>query len=154
MAVLNIGDTAPAFTLPSDGGGTVSLSDFKGRKVVLYFYPKDDTPGCTAESCDFRDNFKNFSSLNTVIIGISRDSIKHHDKFKAKYGLNFPLVSDEKGEICQAYGVWTQKSTYGKKYMGIERSTFLIHENGKIAALWRKVKVDGHAEEVQKAVMQ
>lgn len=151
MSELKTGDKAPDFTLPSDGGGTIKLSDFQGRKVVLYFYPKDDTPGCTTESCNFRDSLEDFNAISAQIIGISKDSVAKHDKFKAKYALNFPLASDENGDVCERYGVWTEKSMMGKKYMGIERSTFLIDEQGKIAAIWRKVKVEGHAEAVKKA---
>lgn len=152
MPELKTGDKAPDFTLPCDGGEDIALSSFKGQKVVLYFYPKDDTPGCTAESCDFRDNIKSFEKIGVQIIGISKDSVAKHDKFKAKYQLNFPLASDENSDVCERYGVWTEKSMYGKKYMGIERSTFLIDEQGKIAAIWRKVKVPGHVEEVRQAI--
>ena len=152
MAALKTGDRAPDFTLPGDGGATVALKDFRGRNVVLYFYPKDDTPGCTRESCDFRDNLAAFGRLNAKVIGVSRDSPAKHDKFKKKYGLNFPLASDEDGKACEAYGVWVEKSMYGKKYKGIERSTFLIDEKGFIRALWRKVKVDGHAADVAAAL--
>jgi peroxiredoxin Q/BCP len=153
MKNLKIGDKAPDFTLPGDGGGEVSLASYRGRKVVLYFYPKDDTPGCTAESCSFRDNLPDFEGMGAAVIGISKDSAKKHDKFKAKYDLNFPLASDENGDVCERYGVWTEKSMYGRKYMGIDRSTFLIDENGKIAALWRGVKVPGHVESVREAVL-
>lgn len=149
MSELNIGDQAPDFTLPTDGGGEVSLSDYKGKKVVLYFYPKDNTPGCTTESCDFRDHKQDFESINAHIIGISKDSVKKHDNFKAKYELNFPLASDENSDVCERYGVWKEKSMYGKTYMGIERSTFLIDEDGKIAHIWPKVKVKGHVEAVK-----
>jgi peroxiredoxin Q/BCP len=149
---LAVGNKAPNFTLPRDGGDTLSLKDFKGQNIVLYFYPKDDTPGCTAESCDFRDNFKQFQKLNAQIIGISKDSIARHEKFIAKYDLPFPLVSDEEGDVCEAYGTWVEKSMYGRKYMGIDRSTFLIDGNGKIAAIWRKVKVKDHVKEVEKAI--
>ncbi|HBR68100.1 MAG TPA: thioredoxin-dependent thiol peroxidase [Rhodospirillaceae bacterium] len=151
MSELKIGDKAPVFTLPTDGGGKISLSDFKGEKVVLYFYPKDDTPGCTQESCEFRDSIADFAGVGVRIIGISKDSPGSHDKFKEKYGLNFPLASDQNGDVCENYGVWKEKSMYGKKYMGIERSTFLIDENGKIAQIWRKVSVNGHVEEVKAA---
>lgn len=151
MSDLNIGDQAPDFTLPTDGGGEITLSDLKGQKLVVYFYPKDDTPGCTKESCGFNEALQAFKSLNTEIIGISKDSVKRHDKFKEKYGLNFALASDENGDICELYGVFKEKSMYGKTFMGIERSTFLIDEDGKIAAIWRKVKVNGHVEEVQAA---
>lgn len=152
MSDLKIGDKAPDFTMPADGGGSVTLSKLRGRKVVLYFYPKDDTPGCTTESCAFRDSMKDLETLNAQIIGVSKDSPQSHDKFKAKYNLNFPLASDEDGTVCEAYGVWKEKSMYGKKYMGIDRSTFLIDENGKLAHIWRKVKVDGHADEVAAAI--
>lgn len=151
MSEIKIGDAAPGFTLPTDGGGEVSLSEFKGQKLVIYFYPKDDTPGCTRESQGFRDHLSGFEALNTAVLGISKDSVARHDKFKAKYDLNFPLGSDENGDVCERYGVWVEKSMYGKKYMGIERATFLIDEAGKIAQIWRKVKVPGHVEEVQKA---
>jgi len=145
---LEIGDKAPDFTLPTDGAGTVRLSDLKGQSVVLYFYPKDDTSGCTAEACQFRDLFPKFGRTDAMVIGISRDSIASHDKFKKKYKLPFTLASDEQGKVTERYGVWVQKSMYGRKYMGIERSTFLIDEKGVIRGIWRKVKVPGHAEEV------
>jgi peroxiredoxin Q/BCP len=149
---VDVGDKAPAFTLPADGGGKISLKDFKGKPVVLYFYPKDDTSGCTAEACAFRDALPNFSKVKAAIVGISRDSVESHDKFKKKYGLTFPLVSDEDGKVCEAYGTWVEKSMYGRKYMGIERSTFLLDGEGVVRNVWRKVKVPGHAEEVLKAV--
>jgi peroxiredoxin Q/BCP len=149
---LEIRDKTPGFTLPADGGGKVSLADFKGKPVVLYFYPKDDTPGCTAEACAFRDSLPDFSKLNTAVIGISRDSAASHDKFKTKYKLTFPLAADEDGKTCEAYGVWAEKSMYGKKYMGIERSTFLVDGKGVIRGVWRKVKVPDHVEEVLEAV--
>jgi len=152
MTALKAGDKAPDFTLPGDNGTEISLSALRGEKVVLYFYPKDDTPGCTRESCDFRDNIAAFNKLKARIIGISKDSPASHDKFKAKYDLTFPLASDESGEVCEKYGVWGEKSLYGRKYMGIERATFLIGENGEILQIWRKVKVPGHIEEVRKAV--
>jgi thioredoxin-dependent peroxiredoxin len=152
MSELKEGLSAPDFTMPTDGGGSISLSKLKGRKVVLYFYPKDDTPGCTTESCDFRDNFHEFEKLGVQVIGISKDSPESHDKFKKKYGLNFPLASDTDGKVCEAYGVWQEKSMMGKKYMGIDRSTFLIDENGKIARLWRKVKVSGHVDDIKGAL--
>jgi peroxiredoxin Q/BCP len=148
---VDVGDKAPSFTLPADGGGKVSLKDFKGKTVVLYFYPKDDTSGCTAEACAFRDALPDFSKVDAEIVGISRDPVKKHDKFKDKYELNFPLASDEDGEVCEAYGTWVEKSMYGRKYMGIERSTFLIDGKGVIRHVWRKVKVPGHADEVLKA---
>ena len=148
---LEVGEKAPSFTLPADGGGKVTLKDLKGKKVVLYFYPKDDTSGCTAEACAFRDNLPDFSKVKAAIVGISRDSVASHDKFKTKYKLPFPLVSDEDGKVCEAYGTWVEKSMYGRKYMGIDRATFLIDEKGVIRGVWRKVKVPGHAEEVLKA---
>ena len=150
---LQIGDTAPDFTLSTDGNGNASLAQFKGKKnVVLYFYPKDDTPGCTMQAQGFRDKQADFAGADTVIIGVSKDSCKSHDKFKNKYSLNFQLASDESGETCNLYNTWVEKSMYGKKYMGIQRDTFLIDKQGKIAALWRKVKVEGHVKEVLKAV--
>jgi len=148
---VDVGDKAPGFTLPADGGGKVSLKDFKGKAVVLYFYPKDDTSGCTAEACAFRDALPDFSKVKAEIVGISRDPVKSHDAFKAKYDLPFPLVSDEDGKVCEAYGTWVEKSMYGRKYMGIERATFLIDGKGVIRNVWRKVKVPGHADEVLKA---
>lgn len=148
---LQVGDKAPDFTLPADGGGKIALKDFKGKSVVLYFYPKDDTPGCTAEACAFRDQLPDFSRVKAAIIGISRDSVASHDKFKTKFELSFPLASDEDGKVCQAYGVWVEKSMYGKTYMGIERATFLIDGKGIVRNVWRKVKVDGHADQVLEA---
>ncbi|MBE9553017.1 MAG: thioredoxin-dependent thiol peroxidase [Proteobacteria bacterium] len=145
---VDAGDKAPDFTLPTDGGGELSLSSLKGRKVVIYFYPKDDTSGCTAESIDFRDALAEFDKAGAAVIGVSKDSAAKHDKFKAKYELNFPLVADEECTACKAYDVWVEKSMYGRKYMGIERSTFLIDADGKIAKAWRKVKIPGHVEEV------
>lgn len=149
---LSIGDTAPSFTLPIDEGGSITLSDLIGKRVIVYFYPKDATPGCTAEACSFRDEKLKFDKKNVVIIGISKDSIKSHQKFKEKEGLNFILASDETGEVCEKYGVWAEKSMYGKKYFGIERSTFLVDEKGKIAKIWRNVSVPGHVDEILKAV--
>ncbi len=146
-----VGSDAPDFDLATDGAGRVCLAKLKGKNVVLYFYPKDDTPGCTIESKDFRDLTKEFDASDTVIIGLSRDSVKSHDKFKEKYCLPFALASDEDGAVCEAYGVWVEKSMYGKKYMGIERTTVLIDKQGKIAQLWPKVKVEGHAKEVLEA---
>ena len=150
---LQIGDDAPELDLPTDGSGNVDLDDFIGKKnVVVYFYPKDDTPGCTLEAQGFRDRNVEFAkTADTVIIGVSKDSCKSHDKFKEKYGLNFHLASDESGETCNNFGTWVEKSMYGKKYMGISRDTFLIDKNGKIAQIWRKVKVDGHVDEVLEA---
>ena len=145
---LEVGDKAPDFTLPADGGGQVWLKELRGKTVVLYFYPKDDTSGCTAEACAFRDALPDFFKVKAAVVGLSRDSVASHDKFKKKFKLTFSLASDEDGNICQAYGVWVEKSMYGKKYMGIERSTFLIDGKGIIRNVWRKVKVAGHAEEV------
>jgi peroxiredoxin Q/BCP len=152
MAV-DVGDKAPAFSLPADGGGKISLKDFRGKTVVLYFYPKDDTSGCTAEACAFRDALADFSKVKAAVIGISKDSVASHNKFKQKYDLPFPLGSDEDGKMCEAYGTWVEKSMYGRKYMGIERATFLIDAKGVLRTVWRKVKVPGHAEEVLKAVV-
>jgi peroxiredoxin Q/BCP len=149
---LKVGDKAPAFSLKTDGGGKVSLSGLKGQNVVLYFYPKDDTSGCTAEACSFRDNLPKFGKMDAVVIGVSRDSAESHDKFKTKHKLNFALGADDTGKVTEDYGVWVEKSLYGRKYMGIERATFLIDGKGKITAIWRKVKVAGHVEEVLKAV--
>ncbi|MEJ2028216.1 MAG: thioredoxin-dependent thiol peroxidase, partial [Limibacillus sp.] len=145
---------APDFSMPTDGGGSVSLKDLKGKKVVLYFYPKDDTPGCTKEACGFRDALPDFSGADAEIIGVSKDSVAKHDKFKAKHELPFTLASDEDGSVCEAYGTWVEKSMYGRKYMGIDRATFLIGPDGKIAQVWRKVKVPGHVEEVLEAARQ
>ena len=152
MTELQIGDAAPDFTLPTDGKGEVRLSQLMGQKVVLYFYPKDDTPGCTKESCEFNANLTALNKMNVQVIGISKCSVKKHDKFKAKYSLNFPLMSDEHGTVCEDYGVWGEKSMFGKSYMGITRSTFLIDEAGKIAQIWRKVKVNGHVDEVLQSI--
>ncbi len=148
MSELAVGKAAPDFTAATDGGGTVRLKDLRGQKVVLYFYPKDNTPGCTTESCDFRDAQQKFEAKNTVILGISPDGVKSHDKFKAKFELPFTLVSDEDHSIAEAYGAWQEKSMYGRKYMGIQRSTFVIDEKGKIAEVYQKVKVKGHVADV------
>jgi peroxiredoxin Q/BCP len=148
---LKSGDIAPDFTLPTDGGGSVTLSKLAGQKVVLYFYPKDDTSGCTAEACAFRDSFPDFTGAGAVVIGVSKDKVAAHDKFKQKYALPFLLASDADTDVCEKYEVWVEKSMYGRKYMGIERSTFLIDEAGVIRGVWRKVKVSGHAAEVLKA---
>jgi len=147
-AKLEPGKKAPSFDLPSDGDGRIKLSALKGQKVVLYFYPKDDTSGCTQEAIDFNGLRKQFEKANTVIIGVSPDSVKSHDKFKAKHELDFDLVSDESKTMLEAYGVWVEKSMYGRKYMGVERTTVLIDDAGKIAQVWKKVKVPGHAKEV------
>jgi thioredoxin-dependent peroxiredoxin len=142
------GDTAPDFTLPRDGGETITLSSLRPGKVVLYFYPKDDTPGCTLEAQDFTARVTAFEAAGTTVIGISKDSVKAHDKFCKKHGLRIILASDEGGTTCEDYGVWTEKSMYGKTYMGVERTTFLIDGTGKIAQVWPKVSVKGHADEV------
>jgi len=145
---LKIGQKAPAFSLPNQDGKIVSLSDYKGKKVVLYFYPKDDTPGCTKESCAFRDGIDEIHGNGAEVLGVSGDSVESHKKFVKKFNLNFPLVSDESKKMIRAYGVWKEKSLYGRKYMGIERTTFIIDENGKIDDIFHKVKVEGHLEEV------
>lgn len=145
------GKPAPDFTMPTDGGGQVSLSDLKGKTVILYFYPKDDTPGCTKEACGFRDNLSAFEGADAVVIGVSKDSVAKHDKFKAKYDLPFTLASDEDGKVCEAYGTWVEKSMYGRTYMGIDRATFLIDGQGLLRQEWRKVKVPGHVEAVLEA---
>lgn len=145
---VDVGDKAPDFNLLADGGDRIKLSGLKGKKVILYFYPKDDTPGCTTEACGFKDNLPKFNKIDAEIIGISRDSVASHDKFKNKHGLPFRLVSDEDGKVCNAYGTWIEKSMYGRKYMGIDRATFLIDGKGVIRNIWRKVKVPGHVEEV------
>jgi peroxiredoxin Q/BCP len=152
MAEIAVGDLAPAFELPQGGGGTLSLSAYRGKPVVLYFYPKDDTSGCTAEAIAFSGLKPQFEKAGATVIGMSPDSVKSHDKFRTKHGLAVELVSDEDKEVLEAYGVWTEKSMYGRKYMGVERTTFLIGADGKVAHVWRKVKVPGHAEEVLKAV--
>ena len=149
---LSVGDPAPNFTLPIEGGQTFTLSNFVGKKVIVYFYPKDATSGCTKEACAFRDYKLSFEKKNTIIIGISKDSVNSHEKFKEKEGLNFILGSDVTGEVCDKYGVWVEKSMYGRKYFGIQRSTFVIDEKGIIAKIWRKVSVPGHVEEVLEAV--
>jgi thioredoxin-dependent peroxiredoxin len=145
---LSIGTRAPAFSLPATDGREISLDSLKGRKVVLYFYPKDDTSGCTLEAQNFQAFKQDFAAADTEIIGVSPDSLKSHDKFRAKYGLNFSLASDEATAMLQAYGVWVEKSMYGRTYMGVERTTLLIDRQGVIAKVWNKVKVEGHAEEV------
>src|ERR1051325_3645468 len=142
------GEKAPEFTLQDDEGKTFRLADSRGRKIVLYFYPKDDTPGCTAEACQFRDETPEFKTRGIAIFGVSADTIESHSKFKTKFRLNFPLLSDPDKTVIKAYGVWKEKSMYGKKYMGIERTTFLIDENGKIARVFAKVKPAAHAAEV------
>jgi thioredoxin-dependent peroxiredoxin len=146
------GDRAPEFKLPTDGGGTLASKELKGKKAVLYFYPKDMTSGCTKESIAFAEASPEFERAGTAIVGVSKDSVARHDKFKAKYDLPFTLVSDSEGTLCEAYGVWVEKNLYGRKYMGIERATFLIDEKGVIRETWRKVKVNGHVDAVLDAV--
>lgn len=142
------GQPAPDFTLPRDGGGTITLSALRPGKVVLYFYPKDDTPGCTTEALDFTARAGDFAATGTTVIGVSKDAVKAHDRFVKKHGLGIALVSDEGGHTCEDYGVWVEKSLYGKAYMGVDRSTFLIDGEGRIAQVWRKVSVKGHVDEV------
>ena len=149
---LEVGDRAPAFKLKNQDGEIISLSDLKGKPVVLYFYPKDDTSGCTKEACNFRDEFPKFGKLNAEIIGISADSVDSHKKFADKHKIPFNLLADEKKEIVEKYGVWKEKNMYGRKYMGIERTTFIIDANGKISKIFPKVKVDGHNQEVMDAL--
>ena len=143
-----VGKQAPQFELLNEKGEMVRLADLKGKNVVLYFYPKDMTPGCTTEACDFRDAYENFSELNAVILGISMDDANRHTKFIEKHGLPFSLLVDSDHAVCEAYGVWVLKKNFGKEYMGIERTTFLIDENGLVKQEWRKVKVKNHIEEV------
>jgi peroxiredoxin Q/BCP len=150
--LLEVGMNAPDFSLLSDLNEQVVLSKLRGKKVVLYFYPKDDTPGCTQESCDFRDRIANFQNAKSWVFGVSKDDIASHNKFKNKYNLNFPLLADTDGKVCEQYGVIVEKSMYGKKYMGIERTTFLIDEKGIIKKIWNKVKVPGHVDEVMVAL--
>ena len=148
---VDIGAKAPDFTLPTDGNGEVTLSKLAGQKVVLYFYPKDDTSGCTAEACGFRDALPDYGKTGAVVIGISKDSVASHDKFKKKHDLPFILASDAQSDVCEKYGTWVEKSMYGRKYMGIDRSTFLIDRSGTVRGVWRKVRVPGHVAEVLKA---
>lgn len=144
-----VGKKAPAFTLPASPGGKLKLSEFAGEKnVILYFYPRDNTPGCTQEACDFRDNFARLHAADTVVLGVSTDSIGSHQKFAEKFSLPFPLLSDEDHAVAEKYGVWVEKKNYGKTYMGLQRATFLIGKDGKIKAAWPNVKVKGHVDEV------
>jgi peroxiredoxin Q/BCP len=152
--MLTPGELAPDFTLPTDTGDDLTLSSLRGRPVVLYFYPKDDTSGCTTQACEFRDLFPRFAQDKAVILGVSPDGVKSHQKFKIKYELPFTLIADTEKVACQAYDVWKEKSMYGKKYMGVERTTFLIDANGRIARIFAKVKPAGHAAEVMEAVAQ
>ena len=149
---LTVGHAAPDFTTVDDQGQTVRLADCRGKKVVLYFYPKDDTPGCTKEACSFRDGAAEIRKRGAVIFGVSADSVASHEKFKRKFQLNFPLLADTEKKILDAYGVWKQKSLYGRTFLGIERTTFVIDEQGKIRAIFPKVKVDGHYDEVLAAL--
>lgn len=148
----DVSDPAPSFTLPRSGGGEVTLSSLKGAPVVLFFYPRDDTPGCTKESIGFSEALQSFADAGAHVFGISKDTVAKHDKFTAKHGLTAPLLSDAEGTVCEDYGVWKEKNMYGQKFWGIERSTFLIDADGRIAQAWRKVKVDGHVDEVLAAV--
>jgi len=150
--MIQAGDQAPALNLPTDGAGNVNLTALSGKTVVLYFYPKDDTPGCTNEAKAFSESADAFAALGAVVIGVSRDTVASHTKFKTKYGLNLILASDEDGAVVEAYGCWVEKSMYGRTYMGIERSTVLIGPDGKILKIWRKVKVPGHAQQVLETI--
>ncbi len=152
MSELNPGDTAPEFTLAASGGDTISLDSLRGQDVVLFFYPKDDTSGCTAEACGFRDRYGDLSSAQATVLGISPDPVTSHDHFAAKFSLPYPLLADTDHQVAEAYGTWKERSMYGKKFMGIERSTFLIDGEGKIKKVWRKVKPEGHADEVLEAL--
>jgi peroxiredoxin Q/BCP len=152
MAELKVGDKAPDFNLPVDGGAMLKLSSLRGKPVVVYFYPKDDTSGCTKEACGFNDTLAQFTKLKADIIGISKDSVASHERFKKKYGLRFTLAADVETKVAASYGAWIEKSMYGRKYMGIDRSTFLIDGKGVIRAVWRKVKLPGHVDEVLTAL--
>lgn len=152
MRDLKIGDTAPDIILPRDGGDTITLADFIGQKVIIFFYPRDDTSGCTKEAVGFTQALADFTAANTVVLGISKDSVKKHDKFVAKHDLGIPLLSDEDGDVCERYGTWIEKAMYGKTYMGIVRTTVLIDAQGKIAQIWSNVKVAGHVDAVLDAV--
>jgi thioredoxin-dependent peroxiredoxin len=152
MSKIEVGQKAPQFSLPRDGGGTVSLADYAGKSVVLYFYPKDDTSGCTVEAVDFTARAAEFEKAGAVVIGMSPDPVKKHDKFIDKHGLSVILASDEEKEVLETYGVWVEKSMYGRKYMGVERTTVLIDGDGVVQKIWEKVKVPGHAEDVLGAV--
>jgi peroxiredoxin Q/BCP len=145
---LKVGDKAPEFSLPGDGGSEIGLAKLKGKNVVLYFYPRDDTPGCTKEACQFRDDFPKFKKTDAVVVGVSKDSVVSHEKFKKKYDLPFALGSDKELTTAKAYGVWVEKSFMGRKFMGVERATFLIDGKGVIRGIWHKVKVPGHSDEV------
>lgn len=146
--VLKVGDKAPDFTLTTDEGHPLSLHSLEGKNVILYFYPKDNTPGCTRQACDFRDSIAQFADNQTVILGISKDGVQKHQQFKEKYALPFTLLADEKGDVCEKYGIINKKSLFGKTFLGIQRSTFLIDKENVIRAIWRKVKVTGHIKQV------
>jgi peroxiredoxin Q/BCP len=150
--MLDVGKKAPNFSLLNQDEKKISLKDFIGQKVVLYFYPKDDTSGCTKEACSFSDDLSKFSKIDAVVLGVSPDSVKSHKKFSEKYKLKFDLLADEEKKVVEKYGVWKEKSMYGRKYMGVERTTFIIDENGKIKKIFNKVKVDGHNKEVLEAL--
>jgi peroxiredoxin Q/BCP len=150
--LLKIGEKPPSFSLPRDGNGTLSLNDYKDRILVIFFYPKDDTPGCTKEAIGFTEHLEAFHAAGAEVIGVSKDTVAKHDKFIAKHGLNIPLLSDTTGQMCEDFGVWKEKSMYGKTYMGIERTTVLIGSDGNIHEVWPKVRVNGHVETVLKAV--
>ncbi len=150
--MLTEGTMAPDFTLPADGGGEVTLSSFRGRKVVLYFYPKDDTPGCTTEACNFRDDHSAITAAGAVVLGVSPDSVQSHDKFKLKHSLPFALLSDPEHRVAELYGAWGEKSMYGRTYLGVIRSTFVIDEDGRIARVFPKVRVKNHSQEVLAAL--
>ncbi|MBL9122091.1 MAG: thioredoxin-dependent thiol peroxidase [Planctomycetaceae bacterium] len=151
---IEVGEKAPDFTLPSDGGGKIKLSALKGSPVVLYFYPRDDTPGCTKEACAFRDQSKALAKLGAQVLGVSTDDVASHDKFRDKYKLNFPLLADVDHKVAERYGAWREKNMYGKKSMGIQRSTYLIDAAGKVAKVWKKVSVDGHDDQVLEALQE
>lgn len=151
---IEVGEKAPDFTLPSDGGGKIKLSALKGSPVVLYFYPRDDTPGCTKEACAFRDQSKALAKLGAQVLGVSTDDVASHDKFRDKYKLNFPLLADVDHKVAEKYGAWREKNMYGKKSMGIQRSTYLIDAAGKVAKVWKKVSVDGHDDQVLEALQE
>ena len=152
MSELKEGDMMPAFELPTDGGGTVSSESLKGKPYVLYLYPRDDTPGCTKEACAFRDRSAELKKLGAVVLGVSPDTVASHVKFRDKYELNFPLLEDTEHAVAEKYGAWREKNMYGKKSMGVQRSTFLIGPDGKVVKVWKRVKVDGHDDQVIEAL--
>ncbi|WP_442603030.1 thioredoxin-dependent thiol peroxidase [Paenibacillus sp. KN14-4R] len=154
MSTLEIGQVVPDFTLPASTGDEISLRDYRGKKIIIYFYPKDATPACTQEACDFRDLYGSFGEHNAVVLGISPDPLKSHEKFTTKHTLPFPLLSDPDHKVSELFGVWKLKKLYGREYMGIERSTFLIDEQGNLVQAWRKVRVKGHVEDVLKVSME